>query len=378
MSKRGGYGMARGARHQNGSRANFSQFQYARYESRSDRARARGGRLGNERGTIRGRDEGFGGKECTQEFLDSTRAEIAKIKAGTEQEILSECRNIAFRKLLNPTKCSPARVPNDGPVSKYLLLCLQNIGAEYWGFISSKTNAFPGWIEKCLEEIIIDVQEVMIGTREIYVFKAAMKKKKIDLLGGFSAANSATNDQDSQIYESYDVSQTTNQIVVFRGMICLTLNSQDGVRLMTGVPLTHLKRNDAFYSETVRLQRKDWFKLHLLGYVKPYIEEMAAVLCYLKVPAPQVLRSAANPAFRKPFPYESRNISGSVPCNPIQKDIVQGLASEIEGIQGPPGTGGQWYYAADFSQLTACCTQGNRRPYSTSSRAGSPPAASHW
>ncbi len=191
-----------------------------------------------------------------------------------------------------------------------------------------------------MEEIIVDVREETVGSREVTYFNAA-KKKKTDQLGNSSMLNVAMNHQDLQIYEDYDESQATNQIVIFRGRLCLALSSQEGVRLMTGVSLTHLKKNDIYYSETVLHQRREWFKLHLLGYVRPYIEEMAAVLCYFKLPAPQVLISAANPAFRKPFPYETRSISGSVPCNPIQKDIVEGLENEIEGIQGPPGTGEQ-------------------------------------
>ena len=106
------------------------------------------------------------------------------------------------------------------------------------------------------------------------------------------------------------------------------------MEIISGVHLESLNKSDC-QSPT------DEDGMYLIGYIRPYMEDLATVLMFINniLPANQILRAVASPALRQPFPFDSRDFSCAVPSNAKQREIILRLNQNLEVIQGPPGTG---------------------------------------
>lgn len=116
-------------------------------------------------------------------------------------------------------------------------------------------------------------------------------------------------------------------VLLIRGCVCL---------------VTGRRRCEALCLDKGRLLSHRAAGAFLVGYVKPYIYEYAAIANYLDggVAVPPVLQDIAQLGVRRTaYTYEQRPFSGSIASNALQRQSVTGLAHTVEGIQGPPGTG---------------------------------------
>ena len=88
------------------------------------------------------------------------------------------------------------------------------------------------------------------------------------------------------------------------------------------------------------------FHVCILGYVGTFIRELAAISYFLHSQTSSystILAAISGPDTIKQFGYahfREDAIGGGVSCNEEQLTIIKGLKNEIEGIRGPPGTGG--------------------------------------
>ena len=183
--------------------------------------------------------------------------------------------------ILHPKPTKPiTHTPNDN-AKTYLLKCKQNIEAEVWSLVCNS-------------------------------------RQKVDLVQGNGAILSVFK---SGVRIPCD--QLWFNLFVLKGCLCLA---------------TRTRADGALSYEKGRALSNGTF---LVGYVKPYVFEYAAVIEFLgKVSVPSILKDVAELGIaRTPFGYDKRPFSDTVASNELQRKSVVGLAYTVEGIQGPPGTG---------------------------------------
>jgi hypothetical protein len=187
----------------------------------------------------------------------------------------------AIHMILNPRATSPVCHESGDSAETYLRKCKQNIEAESWSLVSSGRGA-PA------------INVVAHGGVILSVFSAGVRVPSKQL--GFN-------------------------LLVFNGRLCLATRARgDCMGFEEGVCLPGRPR--------------------LIGYVKPYVVEYAAVVGFLAAGAlPPILRDVAVLTARRPYAYDRRPFSDAVSSNVLQQQSVLGLRCTVEGIQGPPGTG---------------------------------------
>jgi len=184
--------------------------------------------------------------------------------------------------VLHPKPTKPVtHLPSDS-VETYLCKCKQNIEAEVWSLV-------------CNSRQPVDVAH---GSGCIFSVSKAGVRLPSD--------------------------QLRFNLLVVRGHLCL---------------ITRTRADGGLVFEKGRALSTATF---LVGYVKPYLQEYAAIMGFISYSAvvPPILRDLALlSSVRTPFAYDKRPLSDAVPCNALQAQSVLGLAHTVEGIQGPPGTG---------------------------------------
>jgi hypothetical protein len=188
-----------------------------------------------------------------------------------------------FSLVLYPKPTQPAvHLPSDS-VGTYLLKCKQNIEAEIWSLV-------------CNSRQPVNVSHGSAGC----IFSVSRLGVRIP------------------------AEQLRFNLLVVRGNLCLMTRARADGGLV-------FEKGRALCSSV---------STFLVGYVKPYIQEYAAIVGFIESKSvPSILSDLAVLAVRTPFAYERRPLTEAVPCNTLQRQSVLGLAHTVEGIQGPPGTG---------------------------------------
>ena len=250
------------------------------------------------------------------------RLDIEDVFGGLSISNELSCRRLAREAVIFPKKYESAEHSNNSSVQDYLSVCKQNILAEVWAFLQRSTHSFPGWRDKLLEFVLLG--DLRLSTEKEnsgnMVFQRASRIKKGSLTREAS--------------EPVRLEEIASYLVIFRNHICLTRSVKNGMEIISGVHLESLNKSDC-QSPT------DEDGMYLIGYIRPYMEDLATVLMFINniLPANQILRAVASPALRQPFPFDSRDFSCAVPSNAKQREIILRLNQNLEVIQGPPGTG---------------------------------------
>lgn len=190
----------------------------------------------------------------------------------------------AMHMLLHPRATKPiAHAPGDS-AETYLRKCKQNIEAEVWSLVCNSRQAVDVATGDCVIQSI---------------FKAGVR---------------------------LPCDQLRHNLLVIKGYLCLA---------------TRVRADGAVaYERGCAFRRSGTF---LVGYVKPYMSEYAAVVGFLLggvASVPSILKDIALlGTARTPYAFDKRPFSDSVASNALQRQSVLGLAHTVEGIQGPPGTG---------------------------------------
>jgi hypothetical protein len=237
----------------------------------------------------------------------------------------SSCRSVARKAVIFPQKYDSVDHQENCSVKEFLAACKQNIQAEVWGFLQRSTHSFPGWRDKFLDFVTLeDVRKQISQTNDDhaasnFTFQQASKIKKGSLKEGEP--------------EPVRLEEIASYLVIFRDHLCLTRSVRNEMEIMQGAHLDTLNKSDATFQESG--------KMYLIGYARPYVEDLATVLMFMNniLPAEPILRTVASPALRQPFVFDSRDFSTAVPSNPLQREIILRLSHDLEGVQGPPGTG---------------------------------------
>jgi hypothetical protein len=187
----------------------------------------------------------------------------------------------ALHMILHPVHInSVLHLPGDC-VTTYLLKCKQNIEAEVWSLVcNSRQSAQVSHGSGCI----------------------------------FSVSRSGVRIPCEQLWFN---------LLIFKGNLCLITRTRADGGLM------YEKGKQVAPSHVSCL----------VGYVKPYIHEYAAIVGFLTSTIPSILCDLAVLSVRTPFAFDKRPLSAAVPCNTLQRQCVLGLSHTVEGIQGPPGTG---------------------------------------
>ena len=222
---------------------------------------------------------------------------------------------MALDSLLYPKPVMACEYASTGPAMPYVSACMQNVLAEYWGFLMKSTGTRPGWMRERLKA-------VSVGMNEQYVTNIVHGKDK----GG-------------DVLKMDDLAW--NLVVVDQRLCILKPKREESgdigsLFIAKGESLDALDRPDHH-------EDRDEPRLFVIGYVRTYFVDVLAAMNVLKSPAtiPPVLKCIANPLQRQPFQYNTAAVidSSNIGCNKVQETILRSMSTNIEGIQGPPGTG---------------------------------------
>ena len=192
--------------------------------------------------------------------------------------------------ILHPMPTKPVTHSPTDSTETYLRKCKQNIEAEVWALVSNSRQAVS---------VTTTTTATGNGCIILSVFKSGMR---------------------------IACDQLQYNLMVLRGSLCLLTRARaDGsVLFEKGRSIPSSSSSGAF----------------LIGYVKPYIQEHAAIVGFLQGAIPSILKDIALlGTSRTPFAYDKRPFSDAVASNALQRQGVLGLTYTVEGIQGPPGTG---------------------------------------
>lgn len=208
----------------------------------------------------------------------------------------------------------------------YLNAVLNNIRAEYWKFLESvPTNLrFPITTSTGHED------------GKTVNFINTIESKEIDEKG-------------KEVSKQMDLETFSNHLVVWkRSYAILKEDTQvpGRLKILTGDSFRKSLELDGFTGAIDSI-------LFDLGYIGDVINEYTSCQNLLRMresDRPSILASIANPMLRKAVSYRTarsgltssskhRVVRREVPINSQQLKVINGLNFEIEGIQGPPGTG---------------------------------------
>jgi hypothetical protein len=226
----------------------------------------------------------------------------------------------AVRSILFPREYHRTGIRVDGPVEEYLIACYQNILAEYWNMVQNFHTKIRN------KDSYYQIQGIRQFEEGSWYFDDV-----------FKVTQEPDEDQDPEPFLTED---NISYLAVFRGHLCMTIRRGNNFGLIAGVQVEKL---NCQYQQEFRGRASDNC-MCMLGYVKVFIHDLLAILDMMDSAAaqPKILDAIANPKSIRSFDYASfnpRSLKGNIPCNKEQKEIVINLKNEIEGIQGPPGTG---------------------------------------
>lgn len=217
--------------------------------------------------------------------------------------------------LLYPVETPFLRVLTSETTKSYLDKCQQNIRAELWALYRAKVNpAFRNWKETLLRPIFLTVRA----------------DNKV-----------AAAYHDESMTQPIDLQELSWHLVVSGDRVCLLQSFSDdfgnaGLKLLTGLQiLGRFARGDATRSG------RDALCVHVIGYVGTFLAELEAIQ-KLRTDANDLLMDVVSPGTRRSDFWNKAgtiDFNQAIPSNLAQRDIIQGLHSNIECIQGPPGTG---------------------------------------
>jgi len=250
--------------------------------------------------------------------MDHLVSKLAKLEVG--EDLGSQALNA----LLRPKPVLPCACAEKGPASAYVRACLQNVLAEYWGFLTRSTGHWPGWMQKLLRCVIIT--------------------------GSGSTVTGVRNDKDDATGDPVKLEEFAWNLVVIDEQLCiLRQSSEEGDGTADHVPVLHVTRGIQLEALRKKDDRARYYssdserRMFVMGYVRPFYVDALAAMEFIAHPAsvPPVLKCVADPTARRPFAY---NVGAAVDasrigCNAVQESILRSMGTNIEGIQGPPGTG---------------------------------------
>jgi len=248
--------------------------------------------------------------------MDHLVSKLAKLEVG--EDLGSQALNT----LLRPKPVLPCACAEKGPVSAYVRACLQNVLAEYWGFLTRSTGHWPGWMQKLLRCVIIT--------------------------GSGSTVTGVRNDKDDA-GDPVKLEEFAWNLVVIDEQLCILRQSSEEGDGADHVPVLHITRG----IQLEALRKKDdcarYYssdserRMFVMGYVRPFYVDALAAMEFIANPAsvPPVLKCVADPTARRPFAYNAGAAidASRIGCNTVQESILRSMGTNIEGIQGPPGTG---------------------------------------
>ena len=243
-----------------------------------------------------------------------------KGRVEKSEEFTREMR--ALKSILFPREYHRTAVRVDGPVDEYLAACYQNILAEYW----NRVQNFHTKIRS--KESYFQIQGIRQFDEGSWYFDSV-----------FRVTQYSDDDKDPSP-EPFLTEDNLSYLAIFRGHLCMTTRRGDNLGLIAGMQVENL--NSQYYQE---LRGRDTENcMCMLGYVKVFVHDLIAILDMMDSTAaqPKILDAIANPKSIRSFDYarfDPSLLKGNIPCNKEQKQLVMKLKNEIEGIQGPPGTG---------------------------------------
>jgi hypothetical protein len=244
-----------------------------------------------------------------------------KVKFEKTEDFSREMR--AVRSILFPREYQRTSIRMEGPVQEYLNGCYQNLLAEYWNRVQNFHNKIRS------EESYFQIEGIRQFDEGSWYFD------KVSRLARDSNAK-----EDSEPFLTED---NLSYLAIFRGHLCMTTRHGSNLGLLIGIQLDRLSSE---YHKELR-GRDTENRLCMLGYVKVFVHDLTAILEMMDSAAaqPKILDAIANPKLIGTFEFAEfhprRLLKGSIPCSTEQRQIVKNLKNEIEGIQGPPGTGTQ-------------------------------------
>ena len=224
--------------------------------------------------------------------------------------------------LLHPKLTSQCDVRDTGSATDYVKACLQNVLAEYWGFVMKSTGDRPGWMRKLLKRVVLSV-------------------KDNDVKG-------VVKDEYGDGEEEIKLEELAWNLVVSANQLCLLKPVRDGggeiiaLSIVKGMELKKLNKVDS--AESFHSSKPDAQVFFIMGYIRTYYVDMLAAMEFIRdgeSKMPAVLACVANPNRRTPFVYNTgaHIDTSNIGCNAVQEGILRSMTTNIEGIQGPPGTG---------------------------------------
>ena len=185
----------------------------------------------------------------------------------------------------------------------------------------SSTDSTETYLRKCKQNIEAEVWALVSNSRQV-----------VNVTTTTTAGNNNNNGCILSVFKSgvrIPCDQLQYNLLVLRGSLCL---------------LTRARADGSVLFEKGRLiPSSSPSGSFLIGYVKPYIQEHAAIVGFLQgatttAAIPSILKDIALLS-RTRFAYDKRPFSDAVASNALQRQGVLGLTCTVEGIQGPPGTG---------------------------------------
>ena len=199
---------------------------------------------------------------------------------------MDSCSKQALHCVLFPVETARVAISSSETCASYLLKCKQNLLSEVWAFYHGKANHHQSLV--CIDEM---------KRNTIYAVSPAEMLSEL----------------------SWNLVRYGSHLYLLQPRA----GERFGLRMLAG-------RAESCGPG-----------VHVLGYVRPFLRELEAILTLLQqAQLPAILTAVAAPVRRTPFPFASPSCrSSAVPINDSQRGIVDGLASVLECIQGPPGTG---------------------------------------
>lgn len=236
--------------------------------------------------------------------------------------------------LLNPKEMPFSRILASETVESYLDKCQQNIRAELWELFRAKVNpSFRNWKETLLRPVFLDIHA----------------DNKV-----------ASAYHDELMSQSMDLQELSWNLVVSGNRVCLLQSFSDdfgnaGLKLLLG---RQISGRFAYEKDTLH-GRGVLSSVHVIGFVGTFLAELEAIqklreqhvvaACKpqtkqepSKTGANHLLMDVVSPGTRQSDFWNKAgkiDFNEAISSNSAQRDIIQGLHSNIECIQGPPGTG---------------------------------------
>ncbi|MBV5277018.1 hypothetical protein JZU56_04205, partial [bacterium] len=215
--------------------------------------------------------------------------------------------------LLHPKLISQCDVRDTGSATDYVKACLQNVLAEYWGFVMKSTGDRPGWMRKLLKRVVMTVK------------------------GG--EAEGVVKDEYGDGEEEIKLEELAWNLVVSANQLCLLKPVRDGggeiiaLSIVKGMELKKLNKVDS--AESFHSSKPDVQVFFIMGYIRTYYVDMLAAMEFIRdgeSKMPEVMSCVANPNRRTPFVYNTgaHIDTSNIGCNAVQEGILRSMTTNID------------------------------------------------